>query len=1195
MRSVRLRQSQVGPFEVLKAKDRWREIMRSTQLKNADAEQAVGSMSSFPAVFWRWVPVGLAVLLLMPALRAHAQFESASVLGYVRDSSGAAIPNAAVTLTNTGTSIVQRTTTDGEGKFEFPSVQIGPYQLETQVPGFERAQTQPFSVTTNARQRVDVALKTGSVTEQVTVTAAPTQLETETSSRGQVIGTREVENLPLNGRSYADLVLLAPGVRKSALENQTASSREGSFNVNGQRSAFNNFLLDGLDNNNYGTSNQGFANENIPPSPDAVSEFRVETNNYSAEYGRASGAVINVSTRRGTNQFHGKAYDYLRNTSLNAIGPFQPALGVKQTFIRNQFGGTFGGPIYKDHTFFFLDYEGLRQIFRNQVTTVTLPNAEQRQGLFLLHYKNVSTTTPIVLRNPITGTVFTTGNVSPQATPFAKAVLAALPANNSTSSLGGAAGAIAYDTIANNYIASPRGTIQDDKGDVRIDHTFNQRWSLFGRYSEHRGTIFDPPTVLGRAGGNANSNVHLLNRQIAGGVTWVISPSKLLDIRFAYTRNEGAKTPFGQGDSSLLAENGITNGVPTDKSIVRDLNAQSISGFMQLGAQPSSPQFQNPTIYDPKGNLTWVRGKHSMKFGYEFQAVDTQVNDFNPSYGQDNYSGSYAAASVATPDTAAGNTTSTQLAQASNLADFLFGNQSSYSLTNFTIVNLRQRFNYMYFQDDVKLSPTVTINAGLRYEIATPQWERDNRLANFDPTTNTLIQASGGSIYNRALVHVPLKNWGPRFGFSWSTTPKTVVRGGYGISYTQYNRAGGENNLTYNGPNVVNASINNPTPSTTNRCTSDTQDQTACFRQMQQGYAVGLASPANFDPKKVTSRYIPKNFATGYVQSYHVGFQQQLPWGLVTDVAYVGNKGTHLQVLADYNQAAPCLIAGGTGCAAYQSRRPVTTFGDIEIAYGGNSSSYNSLQAKVEKRVGSLYLLDSFTYSRAFDLASGHLETANNDNSRVNFANPRNDYGPSGYDQPINNTTSIVYDLPFGHGRKYGAQSNALVNAALGGWQLTVINTMTSGLPFNLTYNTSSSNPLYTTDLVTFRPQLTLPTASIKAPASKRGKTATALTGYLDSTYLAVPSVALGNTSPYGNVSRNKLRSYAYYNTDLGLHKAFNLWNEASRLDFRAEAFNVLNQVNYQAPDGNISNGSFGTITSAYPARQLQVAAKIIF
>ncbi|MES2393816.1 MAG: carboxypeptidase regulatory-like domain-containing protein, partial [Acidobacteriota bacterium] len=549
---------------------------------------------------WRLaVALVVAFLLLVPgAMSAFGQFGSASVLGYVRDNSGAVVPNATVKLTNVATNVTSTSTTDKDGKYEFDSVPIGNYKVATEAAGFQASETAAFTLSTDARQRVDVGLKLGTVTAQVEVTAAPGLLDTETSSRSQVIGTREVENLPLNGRSYADLVLLAPGVRKSTLENQSASSREASFNVNGQRSAFNNFMLDGLDNNNYGTSNQGFANENIPPSPDAVAEFRVETNNYSAEYGRASGAVINVVTRSGTNKFHGKAYDYLRNTNLNAIGPFTPAKdpntgqSVKPVFIRNQFGGTFGGPIVKDHTFFFADYEGLRQIFTNQVSIVTLPNAEQRAGTFLLH-KVGGATTPITVTNPVTGTTYTSGSIASASTPFALAVLAALPANNT--------GAIsATNGISNNYVASPRGTIVDDKGDVRVDHHFNQKVSLFGRYSEHRGTIFDPPTVLGRAGGNGNSNVHLLNRQIAAGTTWVISANKLLDIRFAYTKNEGGKSPYGQGHSSLLTENGITNGVPTDPMIVRDLNAQSVTGFTQFGAQSSSPQFQNPIIYNPK-------------------------------------------------------------------------------------------------------------------------------------------------------------------------------------------------------------------------------------------------------------------------------------------------------------------------------------------------------------------------------------------------------------------------------------------------------------------------------------------------------------------------------------------------------------------------------------------------------------------
>ena len=563
-------------------------------------------------------------------------------------------------------------------------------------------------------------------------------------------------------------------------------------------------------------------------------------------------------------------------------------------------------------------------------------------------------------------------------------------------------------------------------------------------------------------------------------------------------------------------------------------------------------------------------------------------------------------------DTATGNTASTQIAQAREVADFLFGNRSSYSLTNYTIVNLRQRYNAGYFQDDIKLNPNLTINAGLRYEVMTPQFERDNKLANFNPTTNTITQATSGSIYDRALVHTPAKNFAPRFGFSYSADQNTVVRGGYGIVYVQFNRAGGENNLTYNGPNVVNASVNNPSPFVTvpgsNLCVNDTQSQTGCFRQTQQGYAATLTSSANFNPLQVTSRYIPANFQTGYVQSYFFGVQRQLPHGILLDLAYVGNKSTHLQILADYNQASPCLLPTVTACNAagqsYQSRRPVPTFGDIEIATNEGSATYNSLQFKAEKRMGALYILNAFTYSRTFDLSSGHLETSNGDNSRVNFANPRNDYGPSGYDQPLDNTTSIVWDLPYGHGRHYGASSNAIANVLLGGWQLTIINTMTSGLPFNITYsgsasNSSSTGPLFTTDLATLRPQH-LAGTPLKSPGSAIVKASkyTGLTNYLPFASYALPSYALyGNATAYGNISRNILRSFAYYDTDLGLHKQFPILRERYKLDLRAETFNILNHTNWQGPDSSITDGSgsFGSITSAFPSRQLQLAAKFLF
>ena len=1128
----------------------------------------------------KWLSAMAIALLMLPGLNAWGQFESATVLGYVRDASGAAVPNANVTLTNVATGISQAKQTDDEGKYEFPSVQIGNYQILAEAQGFDKARTETFTVQTNARQRVDVNLKTGSINQEVTVTSAAQLLDTETSSHSTVIGTKQVEDLPLNGRSYADLVLLVPGARKSLLENNGTSSREGSFNINGQRSAFNNYLLDGLDNNNYGTSNQGFANENIPPSPDAVSEFRVETNNYSAEYGRTTGAVINASVRRGTNQFHGRAWDYNRNTIFNAIGPFLAPGATKPKFIQNQFGGTFGGPIWKDHTFFFVDYEGLRRIFNNANTTSTLPTVNQKNGLFYLNDNTSDPNGRIPLRNPITGKTYLGAVPTADMTSFARSVFSNLPNPNVTGRL------------SNNFAITPRGTINDDKGDARVDHTFNDHWTIFGRYSEHRQALFDPPGIPGRAGGNSNGNVNIQNRGIAGGMTWSISANKLLDVRFGWTRNLGGKFPIGQGQSSLLVENGITDGLPTDPLVVRSLNAQIVTGYTQFGAQPSNPQFQNPTIYNPKANFTWIKSKHSLKFGYEWQAVNTEVNDFNPSYGQDNYGGVYASNGEPVNKTSTDSTTTyaAQLQQARNLADFMFGNRSAYSLTTYAIVHLQQRYNFMYFQDDMKLTPKLTVNAGLRYEIVTPQYERDNKLANFDPATKSLIQARQGGVFSRSRVNTPLNNFGPRLGFAYSANDKTVLRGGYGIVYSQWNRAGGENNLTYNGPNVVNASITQVAPTPAVLCTNDTQLQSSCFRQTQQGYAANLTTPAYFNPLNVLSRYIPPNFKTGYVQQYQVGIQRQLPGGVLADIAYVGNKSTHLQVLADYNQANPCIAGSGVTCGNLQARRPVSNFAGIEIAYGAGSANYNSLQFKLEKRAThGLYLLNSFTWGRIFDISSGHLETASGDNSRVNYANPSQDYGPGGYDQPVADTFSAVYDLPYGHGRKWGSDSGRLLNTLVGGWQVTLINTMTSGLPVNINYSLASSSALYVSDLVTYRPNR-INNGPIKGPSSGRVKTATSLNNYYISTNLANPT-----TNPWGNVSRNSERSNAFYQADLGLHKAFPLWSESSFFDFRAEAFNVLNKVNYNSPNSTFGGSSFGQITSAFPARQLQLAAKIIF
>src|SRR6476661_8280698 len=350
----------------------------------------------------------LALFTLLGATCLYGQFDSGAILGTVHDPSGANVANANVILENTKTGVAVPAKTDANGNYEFANVRLGSYHVRVESPGFQTTTTENFDLVVNARQRVDLTLQVGQTSEQVTVTDTVALLQTDTSSRGQVINPRQIVDLPLNGRSYADLTLLVPGVAKSPLENQSDSSRDGSFNVNGQRSELNNFLLDGVDNNAYGTSNQGFSNQVIQPNPDALTEFKVETNNYSAEYGRATGAVINATIKSGTNQLHGELWEFLRNTDLNAVGFFKPVNGTKPAFNQNQFGAALGGPIVKNKIFVFGDYEGFRRVF-HPVQFATLPTLSARGGSL-----------GIPIKNPYTSAIYSNGVIPTSAiTPFA--------------------------------------------------------------------------------------------------------------------------------------------------------------------------------------------------------------------------------------------------------------------------------------------------------------------------------------------------------------------------------------------------------------------------------------------------------------------------------------------------------------------------------------------------------------------------------------------------------------------------------------------------------------------------------------------------------------------------------------------------------------------------------------------------------
>jgi hypothetical protein len=1073
-----------------------------------------------------------------------AQYDTAAILGTVTDPTGAVVTGAQVTVENTLNGIRQSQPTDDAGNYLFMNLRIGTYKVSAEMGGFKTTASDPFNLTVNARQRVNLTLQVGEVTESIVVTDSVVTLETDSSDRGQVINRAAIVNLPLNGRAYADLALLSPGVRKSNI-----SARDASFNVNGLRSSHNNFLVDGVDNNAYGTSNQGFSNQVVQLNPDAVEEFRVVTNNFSAEYGRAGGAVINASVRSGTNEFHGAAWEFLRNTKLNAVGFFQPTNGVKPVLVQNQFGGALGGPIVKDKLFFFGNYEGFRRVERN-LQFASIPTADQIQGRL-----------GVPVRNPITGEVYQDGVIPQSAiTPFASRVLSDLPSPIRSTNPGA--------VPSNNWEYLTPTPWVDDKGDGRLDYYAASRLNLFGRYSHRELNRTENHVIPGPSGGNANGNVRVLNKQATGGFNYNISPTSLIDFRIAFGWTEGGKTALGSERPSMLEEYGIP-GLPDSPVIGGGLTAQSIGGFTALGRQSSNPQFQDPFVINPKTNYSKILGRHSLKAGYEYQAINTDIFDFNPQYGQDNYSGQFSRPSGAGSS------------NLYNLADFLFGARSSYSLNNEVVLKYRQRMHFFYLQDDWKVAPKLTLNLGMRYEYATPQWEDQNRISNYDPATNSLLQAKDGSVYDRALVHPDRNNWAPRIGLAYQVMPKTVLRSGYGVSYVHFNRLGGENLLGYNGPHIVNLTINQVASQPS--CSGG--EYRDCFRLTQQGYPTGLVDPSNFSTATTRTNYTPADYRTSYVQSWHFTIQHELAKDLVFDIGYVGNRGNGLMILGDYNQARPNNPGENVPLA---QRRPIAGYDFIQISYGGGFSTYHALQWKIEKKYSSgLYLLNSFTWSKAIDNAAGHLESFNGDNSRVNYLNLAADKALGSYNQPVNNTTTVVWELPFGRGRRWGSDANGLVNAVLGGWRLTGINTMTSGQPINISYGPPSAFSV--SGAPTYRPNyLGGDIYSADRDASN----------YFNKASLSAPSVATPNdpSDPFGNLGRNIAETNAIFNLDLGAHKDFQLPWEGKRLEFRAEFFNLLNQTNLGAASSNVLANNFGTITSlSSPARQLQFALKFVF
>lgn len=1087
--------------------------------------------------FMMWLAVPMSLL---------GQFETAEVLGTVTDASGAAVPQASVTLTNQDTGIQAKATTGENGNYNFFNVRVGRYAIVVERDGFAKFTTSNVTVNVNARQRVNVTLAVGAVTESVEVSGAAAAIETDSSEHGQVINTRQIVELPLNGRNYSDLALLATNVHKSPI----AGSREGSFNANGMRSTYNNFLMDGMDNNAYSTSNQGFSNQVAQPSPDAVAEFKVITSNFSAEYGRVGGAVVNVVMRSGTNQIHGTLYEFLRNTKLNAVGFFKPAGGVKPIMHRNQFGGTIGGPFIKNKLFFFADYEGYRALQKTYYAA-TIPNMNDRAGIL-----------PVTVANPLTGTVYAAGTKIPM-TAFASKVLSDLPTV--------AAGA----QRANNYtqlLLNPRDNA--DKYDAKVDGQINDKTTVFVRFSQRKDNQFTSPSLEGPSGGSGNGYVRSLSQAAVLGTSWTLTPTQLLEFRLSFTHMRAGKEPPFLGGQSMEALYGIT-GLPTFSDLAGGLNTQNISGFTGIiGRQATNPQFQHPTTWNPKVNYTLMKGRHALKVGGEMHTIHTQVMDINPVYGLLGYAGSFSKPSCAQLGQPSGCTIAND-ATSYNLADFLFGLPNQIQLANWLVGNYRQRDYFLYLQDDFHVSSKLTLNLGMRWEFATPRWERDNMLSNYDPSGNRMVMAKNGSLYDRTLVDPDYQNWAPRLGMAYNFTSKTVFRGGYGISYVHLNRLGSADLLGINGPQVNIATINQSMPG---------GKPPASFLTTEKAFRPGLASPENFNPVNANVAYIPRDTRWPYVQTWFASVQRELPMNWVLELGYTGSHSLRAPILSDYNQARPNLPGQSLGT---QARRPNQAFGAITWVNPAGQTSYNGLSLRAEHRfAGGLYFLNSFTWSKAL----GNSEQALENNVTVqNIHDLRNERGPTSYDVTLVNMSSLVYQAPFGRGRKYGSNWNGLLDAILGGWEFSSINTANSGLPVNISYTPSSALDA-TGRLTEFRGVATQRPNLVGDPQRPDG--ASMIATYWNRAAFAVPTAS----EPFGNVGRNSFRAPGLWELDMALNKRFQIpLREGMSLQFRGEFFNVLNRTNFGSPSANITSAAFGTINNTGPARQIQLALKLMF
>jgi hypothetical protein len=766
----------------------------------------------------------------------------------------------------------------------------------------------------------------------------------------------------------------------------------------------------------------------------------------------------------------------------------------------------------------------------------------------------------------------------------------------------------------NNYIILHPNTFDRDKGDMKVDYDVKKNLRLFTRYSQARFNAYDPGTILGLAGMGGDGHVYAPVIQIVGGATWTINSKSLLEARFGFSQMKAGKTPPLAGGPSMATQFGNNwAGLPSDPQYTGGISYVYFfdGGFTNLGRLWTSPQYQNPTVWNPKVNYTRLLPGHTLKAGLEYTMLHVAQQDLHPVMGGDIYGAQmsgicYTGVPVAPgvnaycyapnpyvfqsnyPYDGVATSTSNKMF---DYADFLLGMRSTTGLSNSPIANIRDWGFSGYVQDDWKVNKRLTVNLGLRYEFATPIYEANNQLSNFNPANpGTMILASSG---NRYTINSNKKGFGPRVGAAFTLDNKTVLRGGFGISYSHWNRTG-SSYLTMNAPyGITTLEYVYPGLST--------------YLNTQSGFTPAfvssLLSTTNYNPQITALQYMPADSPDTQVRSWFFSVQRDMGRSLLIDLAYVGNSGLHEVFFNDINQANPQTTAGGS--ASLQSRIfQYPGFGSIIGTLPWGTSNYNGLQAKVEKRFTSgLYLLNSFTWSKAIDIAAQSLDGGGNcDNcgngipSVQNIYNWQADRGLSSYNHPFVNSTAMVWTMPVGKGHRLGGSMSHAWDTALGGWQMTNILQARSGNPLTMAYNpnnnTQVSGIITISGRNSYRPNL-VPGVPVKNSTWAYNPSVSGIQ-YLNNSSSTPAYTTPPANAPFGNSPRNAVRGFDYWQLDTGLTKDIPFTARA-HVQFRAEAFNITNRTNYGDPN-TLLGGNFGVINSlAGPGRELQLAAKIVF